>query len=100
MRSSSHPAATLPARAPRKRTRRCTMTRMAVLATSKLRPSALAGVLFMCLGVALFPFLNASAKLLTHTYPVTEVVWARFAGHLVWVALLFLPRRGWRLYRA
>src|SRR5580704_12067553 len=62
------------------------------------RDQTLRGIGLMCLGVAMFPFLNASAKLLTEDYPVAEIVCARFAGHLVWVSLLFFPRHGWRLF--
>src|SRR4051794_29795026 len=53
----------------------------------------------MCLAASMFPFINASAKLLTADYSVPQVVWARFAGHLVVVLLAFLPGRGWRLLR-
>ena len=64
------------------------------------RPSMLRGILLMCLGVAMFPFLNAAVKVLTASYPVTEIVWARFTGLFVWVIILFFPRRGWRLDQA
>ncbi len=62
------------------------------------RDGTLRGIGLMCLGVAMFPFLNASAKLLTEDYPIAEIVCARFAGHFVWVSLLFFPRHGWRLF--
>ena len=62
------------------------------------RDSTVRGIGLMCLGVAMFPFLNASAKLLALDYPIPEIVCARFAGHLVWVSLLFFPRHGWRLF--
>ena len=51
-------------------------------------------ILFMLAGVSLFPFLNAAAKYLTQTYPLTEVIWARFFGHLLFVLLIFAPRLG------
>src|SRR5215472_5368378 len=70
------------------------------LPAAAARSSVLRGILLMCLGVAMFPFLNAAAKLLTQHYPVPEIVWARFTGHLVWVVILFFPRRGWRLFLA
>jgi drug/metabolite transporter (DMT)-like permease len=60
----------------------------------------LRGILLMCLGVCMFPFLNTAAKLLTADYPVTEIVWARFTGHLVCVLIAFMPRRGWRIFAA
>src|SRR5207253_10693850 len=54
-------------------------------------------LLLMCLAVSLFPFLNASSKLLTADYSIAQIVWARFAGHLLFMLLAFLPLRGWRL---
>jgi len=51
----------------------------------------------MCAGVAMFPFMNAAVKLLGARYPVSEIVWARFTGHLVVMLLVFLPHYGRRL---
>ena len=51
----------------------------------------------MCLGVSMFPFMNAAVKLLTAQYPVMQIVWARFTGHLIVMLVVFLPRYGWRL---
>ena len=45
-----------------------------------------------------FPVMNAIAKYLMLFYPVIEVVWARCFSHLLIVMLLFLPRRGLRLF--
>jgi len=59
---------------------------------------ALRGILLMCLGVLLFPFLNASAKALTAHYPMPMIVWARFAGHFLVVLIAFLPTSGWRIF--
>jgi drug/metabolite transporter (DMT)-like permease len=61
------------------------------------RSTVLRGALLMCLAVSLFPFLNASSKLLTADYSIAQIVWARFAGHLLFMLLAFLPLRGWRL---
>jgi drug/metabolite transporter (DMT)-like permease len=59
----------------------------------------LRGIAFMTCAVSMFPFINASAKYLSNVdYPITEVVWARFAGHLVFVVLAFFPRQGWALF--
>jgi drug/metabolite transporter (DMT)-like permease len=60
----------------------------------------LRGILYMCLACSLFPMLNACAKLLGAGYPITEVVWARYAGHLLVIMAMFMPRRGWRLFVA
>ena len=51
----------------------------------------------MCAGVSLFPLMNASVKLLTARYPVIEITWARFTGHLVVMLIVFLPQYGRRL---
>jgi len=53
--------------------------------------------LFIVAGVSMFPFMNAAVKLLGARYPVTEIVWARFTGHLIVMLLVFLPQYGWRL---
>jgi drug/metabolite transporter (DMT)-like permease len=63
-------------------------------------PDALRGILLMCLGVAMFPFLNTCSKLLSAQYPVVEIVWARFLGHLLLMVIAFFPKRGWRLFAA
>ncbi|HTS91296.1 MAG TPA: DMT family transporter [Stellaceae bacterium] len=68
--------------------------------TPQRLPDALRGILLMCLGVTMFPFLNTCAKLLSTEYPLLEIVWARFTGHFVVMALIFLPGRGWRLFAA
>ena len=51
-------------------------------------------------GIVLLPVMNVIAKSLTADYPLTQVVWARFLGHLVWVSLFFGPFLGTALLRA
>lgn len=51
-------------------------------------------ILLMLAGVSMFPFMNACVKYLTTFYPLPEIVWARFAGHLLLVVLIFGPRLG------
>jgi len=59
------------------------------------RPSTvLRGALLMCAGVLLFPFMNAAVKYLGARYPVPQIVWARFTGHLIVMAAVFLPQYG------
>lgn len=60
----------------------------------------LPAILCMCLTIVFFPLLNGSAKLLGPYYPMEEIVWARYAGHLVFMTALFFPRRGFRLFVA
>lgn len=59
----------------------------------------LLGVGFMLLGVSLLPAMNTAAKYLAADYPLWQVVWARFLGHLLWMTLFFGPRLGAALYR-
>lgn len=57
-------------------------------------------VLFMLLAINLLPFMNVAAKFLSGDYHTVQVVWARYAGHLVFVLLMFMPRRGLSLLKA
>ena len=74
---------------------------MAVKQETRARPAAapdtLRGIFLMCAGVAMFPLMNAMIKLLIARYPVFEIVWARFTGHLVVMLVVFLPQYGRRL---
>lgn len=56
--------------------------------------SPLRAVLYMSLSAALFPLLNGSVKYLGARYPMPEIFWARYAGHLVFCLGAFLPRHG------
>jgi drug/metabolite transporter (DMT)-like permease len=73
---------------------------MSAEAPGPLQGDVLRAILLMCLGVSMFPFLNTCIKLLTPHYSVIEIVWARFAGHLLTMMAVFLPSHGWRLFRA
>jgi len=54
----------------------------------------------MLAGVSLFPLMNAIAKSLTADYPAWQITWARFTGHLLVIAIVFMPRRGLGLARS
>src|ERR1041385_9495226 len=54
-------------------------------------------LVFIVCGVSMFPFMNAAVKLLGAHYPVAQIVWARFTGHLLIMLLVFLPQYGRRL---
>ena len=56
-------------------------------------------VLYMLLVAVFIPLLNASAKYLSVSYPVIEIAWARYAGHFIYMALVFAPRLGVSLLR-
>lgn len=64
---------------------------------ARRQPDIMRGILLMCAGVAMFPFMNAAVKLLGARYPVGEIVWARFTGHLIVMLAVFLPHHGRRL---
>jgi drug/metabolite transporter (DMT)-like permease len=61
-------------------------------------PDIVRGIVLMVAGVFMFPFMNAAVKLLTARYPVPEIVWARFTGHLIIMLIVFLPHYGRRLF--
>ncbi|HYB09752.1 MAG TPA: DMT family transporter [Alphaproteobacteria bacterium] len=61
--------------------------------------SALRAALYMCVAVSLFPILNASVKYLGRSYPMPEIFWARFAGHVVFCLVALFPRYGRSLIR-
>jgi drug/metabolite transporter (DMT)-like permease len=67
-------------------------------AATSHQTAILRGILLMCAGVSLFPFMNAAVKLLGAHYPANEIVWARFAGHLIVMLAVFLPHYGLRLF--
>ena len=50
------------------------------------------GILFISLGIFCFTAMDAAAKALLETYPTAVVIWARFAGHLLFVALYLRSR--------
>jgi len=56
--------------------------------------------LFMGASITLLPFMNVAAKYLLVEYPTTQVLWARYTGHLVFMMAMFMPRRGLGLLRA
>ena len=51
------------------------------------------GIIYMLLAVTLFSGLNASVKFLTADYPTTQILWARYTGHIIYVFILLAPRR-------
>jgi hypothetical protein len=44
------------------------------------RRDVLRGILLMCTGVSLFPFMNAAMKLLAQDDPIVEIVWGDSPG--------------------
>jgi len=60
--------------------------------------SVLRAVAYMCLAAISFPLLNASVKYLGQRYPMPELFWARYAGHVIYCLGAFLPRHGRALF--
>ena len=58
---------------------------------SRARADVLRGIALMCAGTIFFPFMNAAVKILSARYPIAEIVWARFTGHLIIMLIVFLP---------
>lgn len=52
------------------------------------------GILLMILAVFLFTIMDATAKGLIGRYPAAQVIWARFVGQAIIVALILGPRMG------
>jgi drug/metabolite transporter (DMT)-like permease len=57
------------------------------------------GIGLVVLGTICFSILDAAAKWLVQSLPVTEVVWLRFTTHVVWMVVLLAPRRGMAIVR-
>jgi drug/metabolite transporter (DMT)-like permease len=53
------------------------------------------GILPMIAATVLFVCMNAIAKVLSAHLPAVEVVWARTAGHLMFIVALLGPGHGW-----
>lgn len=60
------------------------------MTTTTERP--LLGIMLMIAGMMLVPMLDVCAKILGQTYPVLEVVWARYFFHFLWL----LPLLAWK----
>lgn len=63
-------------------------------------PNALHGILIMLAAVSAFSCVNLFAKLGSEVVPVTEVIWARFTGHMLITLFVFMPRHGLSMVRA
>jgi drug/metabolite transporter (DMT)-like permease len=74
------------------------MTKTSNSTNTAVDPNVLRGIGYMCLAVTAFVCLNASGKLLSsHGLSTAQIVWSRYAGGLVFMLFLFVPRHGLRL---
>ena len=60
--------------------------------------SVLRAVAYMCLSTAVFPILNTAVKYLGQHYPMPELFWARYCGHVIYCLIAFMPRYGLSLF--
>jgi drug/metabolite transporter (DMT)-like permease len=51
-------------------------------------------VLFMLVAAVFLPLLNAAIQYLRASFPVGQLLWARYAGHLAFMLMVFAPGRG------
>lgn len=58
------------------------------------------GILLIIAAFCTFSLLDTTAKYLVQSYPIGQVVWARYVGHVVLAAALLLPRYGVDLLRS
>ncbi|VAW10252.1 hypothetical protein MNBD_ALPHA09-621 [hydrothermal vent metagenome] len=54
--------------------------------------STMKAIGLMCASVAVFSIIDTSAKYLTAEFDTVQIVWARYAGHVLFTLLLFRPR--------
>jgi drug/metabolite transporter (DMT)-like permease len=69
-----------------------------VLKTDSTRSRRI-GIGLTVLGTICFSVIDSSGKWLVQHLPVAEVVWLRFATHVVWMVLLLAPRHGLAIVR-
>ena len=65
--------------------------------SADLSKRVLLGIFFMCLASTLFPIMNGLVQVLSDRYSSPQIVWARTASHLIFIAVLFLPQFGFRV---
>ncbi|GAB6387234.1 DMT family transporter [Stutzerimonas marianensis] len=57
-------------------------------------------MVFMLAAAVLIPLLNAEVKYLGVFYPVIQLLWCRYFGHVAFMLIVFAPRRGSALFRS
>ncbi len=57
-------------------------------------------VLMMVIAMALIAIQEALAKYLGQYIPVTQVVWARYSGHLILMLVLLMPKHGLSVFKS
>ena len=70
-----------------------------VMNNAAVKPQPLRGMLMVMSAVAIFSVTDVLSKYLTRNYPVAQVVWARYAFHLLLAVVVLGPRCGLALVR-
>lgn len=60
----------------------------------------LKGIALMIAAFAVFAMLDGCAKYLSGWHAITQIVFARYAGHLLIAVCLTMPARGWRVWKS
>jgi len=72
---------------------------MPLLKLSVANPAVLTGIGLMLIGVSLFPLMNTFAKSVSYDFPLWQVTWARFTGHLLLTSMVFIPQFGLAVFK-
>lgn len=72
----------------------------AAAASAPLSRPFTAAVIFMLAAITVLPCMNVLVRYLSTDYSTTQIVWARYAGHLLFALAIFLPSHGLGLLRA
>ncbi len=59
----------------------------------------LAGIVLALSAILLFSLMDLQAKYLGQTFPVPQIVWARYFGNFAVMVVIFWPKRGFNLQR-
>lgn len=59
----------------------------------------LAGIVLALSAILLFSLMDLQAKYLGQTFPVPQIVWARYFGNFAVMVVIFWPKRGFNLLR-
>ncbi len=67
--------------------------------SAERRQIPMRGILYMlAAAIVIFPLLNTSVKYLAADYSLVQIIWARSIAHFLWMAVLFMPGLGWKLF--
>ncbi|MBM3517224.1 MAG: DMT family transporter [Alphaproteobacteria bacterium] len=68
--------------------------------STALRGTVLRGIIYMCIGVSIFPLMNATVKYYSLEASMVFIIWIRYLSHLAAMAAVFVPRHGLQAFRS